>query len=333
MSSNKSSSSHKRRRRSQHDVREAYGAPATKETSIPSSVGGTTNGNPSIAEIEPGASSISQPPLDPPSNDPRDDDASNYLQYPDVPDPMDSSDEEDEEKDEYQTPNNRAFPTIAQQQDNINNSSEPSTFLASVAASDLSTSLPSTSDRSSKPPPPPPPQNTSFSAAFPLANVASPSNHLPATSRPPSNTTTLPPSSTNTRVSSLNFNVWHRQYSLGSLQYGTQSSPQKSLNLLPAIEGQANATTSVANPTTNPPSRSPSASVPTMVPTQPSVPEDTTQDPVAAAPLGLTRAVGTHKPPPLNLKTLLPDVGPGSFLIKLRRLDPFYCKNPGPSSL
>ena len=69
-----------------------------------------------------------------------------------------------------------------------------------------------------------------------------------------------------------------------------------------------------------------------MVPTQPSVPEDTTQDPVAAAPLGLTRAVGTRKPPPLNLKTLLPDVGPGSFLIKLRRLDPFYCKNPGPSS-
>ena len=252
---------------------------------------------------------------------------------PHLPDYFDSSGSDNE--DEYNTPT--AKPAVPPTAINNTNNSEPSTFLASSAASDLST-IPSTSDRSLKDPPQPPSQATSFSTAFPLSNVASPANPLPSTSTRPLNPESDNPS-VHTKVSSFSFNVWHRQHSLGPFQFGTQSSPQKQLNLLPAIEGEANAPASVSNPSNNPPATNPTSqssptSSTTLVPTQ-----EATQDapptqppPERAAPL-LTRIIASRKTNNPNLKSVIRNISEGMYYIPLRRMDPFPCRNPGPSTM
>ena len=235
MSSKKSSSSHKRHRKSQDDVRKVYVALPVREEVITDS----TEAPSSLAENPPSSSShysaATGPDPPPPSEG----------LPPPAPNDMDDSsrdDSEDSNEDEegvnpYETPDAVRPPfsaAILQAQQDNNNYSGPSTFVPSGDASDLST-IPSTTDHSQQQKPPP--QMDSFSAAFPSSNVAS----SPSTKAPLSNTINAHPPvpSTHNRISDFSFNLWHRQQVFGAVEFGTQTSPQKSLNLLSAIEGNA----------------------------------------------------------------------------------------------
>ena len=324
----KSSSSHKRHRRSQHEVRERYGEAGTKATSISSSIEGASKDT-IIAETRPSASeptapspaSVTKdersPPTDPTSPN-----------YPDIPEQdWDPTDDEDGGK-EYQTPSggnddHQRAPNIAQPSDT--SFSEPSTLLPSGNASDLSI-IPSTSDRSNlRHSSSSAQQPATFSAAFPLTTIG-PS---------PANPTTVaqPVALVHSKVSSFCFNVWHCQHSFGPMQYGTQSSPPKQMNLLPAIEVQFRRPPNEIN-TTIPPSDNTAPSSPLSGTSNPPVdPPPQTID----TPLVLTRApsrapVQGKKPPPPNLNVQLRNVTEGSFLIRLRRIAPLPCTNPGPAS-
>ena len=216
----------------------------------------------------------------------------------------------------------------------------PSILSASAATSDLSTSV-SSLER------PQPSPNTNHAAGSLLAlSHARPRQQATSTQRPSNDTDQQPhPSSTDQtnpsvdkQAPSISFDLWHHRASVGQLQFGTQSSPQKALKLLPAMERSV----------TDGPNPPASASVTTATNPTPldgheaiggaSAPDTTTAVPTLrltkAPPVAAARSSSANPNPQHHnlIKGKLKKITEGSYLIPLRRMQPLPCKNPGPAA-
>ena len=307
-----SSSSHKRHRLTQKEVRELFDARSVSERSMASD----NNQDESIAKNQTTTPSTSN--RNPPSL-PR------FASLPTV-NPQD-----------YETPLAQKDPPAPQSRSSEQSEqSEPSTFLSLEAASSMST-IPSeaSSTRFVRRPSP-----DTFSQAFPIAAVnagITPNETFP---RP-----------TTMGLSSVSFNLLHRRDSFGHVQFGTQSSPPKSMILnkspndalcpntaaLLNTNDQASddrtttgiresqyttATAIVQSDEASPQSADPSTANPPPADTDPNAPAPTFQ---------LTRHGAVHQRIQAfpNLKLKVKKVTEGAFLLHLRRHPPLPCANPG----
>ena len=332
-----SSSSHKRRRWSQQDIRKLYGSQGTSE-SHPS--------HSSESVKEPNNKGIAKASTASNTNDNRTS-VSLPSSHSSLP---------------FSTPNE----TKKKNQEVARTSQdEPSTFCGSATASDLST-IPSTVDPLKQASP-----NTSHAASSLIQLSSSrpnPETEAVIASSATTNRSNNEPS-VHTRISSSVFNLWHRRGSVGLIEFGTQSLPPKKLNLLPAIERSARpVTTATENQqlpdrTTNTevdeeeiPTLNPQDDVSILNPTplEVAIPTNALPDPneeeeeeeaqtneapafrLTKAPPKVSVATAqkslvSHQQP-VNLRGHVKNVTEGAFLLQLRRIDPLPCKYPGRST-
>ena len=313
-----STSSHKRHRLSQQKARKAYGAQGVDATSTPATeqveriteiAKNQDNSNPN-----PNLSSASENAFPLPCTDSTAGDNINATLG--VPPPP------------YETPmaNN---PTLGQAASTQENSEDQRGFLDSAAASSLST-IPS-------------------QPSLPVHRLQFSYHHTPSSNGSGNNPSPSNPPPTNPVTKSLAFNLLHRRHSFGNVEFGTQSSPAKPLNLQVAPEDQASSNLETAsqqqqeaattthdeanNPlsTTNNNEAGPHASQYTVAtavapPTDPS--SDRRSGPI------VTRRPTSQRDFP-NLKVKVQKVTEGSYLVRLWRLwrqPPLPCLNPGNSA-
>ena len=271
-----SSSSHKRHRSSQQDIRKAYASRGTvdrhaseakQESSV--HIAGMESLASSRTNVSDGQSDAVQPTPVPP----------------------------------FITPHAKA--TVD------SHSTMVSTMVPTAGTSDLST----TSSNASAPPPRPRPEPTPH----------------------PSNQSNESNPSTNNRAQPLFIDLWHNRDSVGQIQFGTQSSPQKALKLLAAMERTVPAEASNGeDPSPSPPDTI-TAAAPTLrltkVPTTTAPPKKAPpkkgppKDPPPAA-----SSTNQDQQYPNLFKGKVTKVREGSYLVPLRRVPPLPCKNPGPAA-
>ena len=297
-----SSSSHKRHRRSQHEIHELLGqADDRKPSAEQLNTSKTQHGQPSLAKNQPAVSTIQDTVPDP---------SSHPTSSPPCIQDMSSASAAAEPP---------PVTTVSQLNNNNNNTntSEPSTLIAS----DLST-LPST--RTAAPPSLVPIPHPSLPTASPLSPPSGNTNRRQAHSNPQQS---AQPSLHGNMMSSTSFNF---SFNLCQVRFGTQTSPPKSTNLLSAIEDQASTSMSTTNreTTTNPDDTTPPQD--SDIPDSDLAGTNASHDATTAGVLsttGSSSASGTSRAQPVGARLITE----GTFLLPLRRIEHLACKVPGPS--
>ena len=311
-----STSSHRKHRLSQKQAREAFAAQEASEASRVSTQEGRNN---SIAKTRNVSSQEPNPPAPSPSNP---------FPFPSSVQVTTSS------LPFYATPLSRNTTAQGQLEPN-EEASEPSGFLDSAAASSLST-IPSERTQ-------PAPHRLQFTY-----------NSLPSQATPGGPTTTVGSSAqptSNRGASSLSFHLLHRRHSLGQVEFGTQSSPAKALNISQVVEEEhpnnnhrhINVPTTTTNNNNNNPTSTndpnndlvTAYTVATAVapPSEPSADSNTTSTARPSVPLLQGRARGTQAQAQYpNLKVKVKAISEGTYLVPLRRHPPLPCLNPGQST-